>query len=428
MSEENLSDLLERAADAHAVGVPPLDQMLVRSRRARRGRAGLLAVAASVVVGSVIAGTTLLVGHDDSRRSSPANTPPSKQIILDGEWRVVALQDEEGKSLLRSDKVQLIFKAGKVGGSTECNSFGGPYRQSGPDGQDLFIPNRIDSTLVGCNETPIGLRLPAVRHATESGGVLFLQSESRTNIATLVRIGQPIVLDGEWKVTSLFDTEGKSVLTERLAEHARILFNNGRLLGHDECNDFEGRYEQGGSDGQDNTITNIHGTQVGCSDDLVVGLLAVRHATESDESLQLRDENWATIATLERSGPAHPGLQPGQHYATSNFPRNEFGQTYGSDALAENFADTPDLIAVYGINGRVGFIKKTDSWPILHPNFKSPADAAAYNEEQRKNPPPAIPVYDLDGKTQIDTFRYGVGSFEARDRDGNVTQRLPEGN
>jgi len=223
----------------------------------------------------------------------------------------------------------------------------------------------------------------------------------------------------EWKVTALFDAKGRSILTNPLAQKLRVIFFLRKMTATTGCNYVRIPYRQSGPAVRDLVFGGGKIASAMCRDGeppwSQARFLAVRRASESNGVLFLRAENGQTIAELELAPHVSPpGLAPGERYVTSNFPRNEFGQTYGSDAYAETFAETPDLIAVQGISGRIGFIKKTDSWPILHPDFKSPADAAAYSEEVRKHPPPAIPVYDLDGKTQIDTFKYGVSEGPRR--------------
>ena len=248
-------------------------------------------------------------------------------------------------------------------------------------------------------------------------------------------IPSPFTLTGEWRVTALFDTKGHSILTDPLAEKLRVIFRLGNVTVTTGCTYVRTAYYLDGPTNSDDLwfFPTASRERRSCrnSEPRFPGdrLLAARRISEKNGSLHLEDENGQTIAELEPAPrPTPPGLASGERYAQSNFPRNEFGQTYGSDALAETFAETPDLIAVQGIGGRIGFIKKTDSWPILHPTFKSPEDAAAYSQKVRKNPPRAIPVYELDGKTQIDWFRYGNGGSEARDRNGKVTRTIREGN
>lgn len=275
-------------------------------------RAGFIVLAASVVVGSLIAGTTLLFGHGDSQ-DNPVDTPTNRQIILDGKWRVVALAGDDGKSLLKSYKVWLVFDARQqVGGYTECNGFGSVrYKQSGPGGRDLVIPSfagRAQQARKRCIKTPIASRLEAVRHVRELDGVLYLQSDDGANIATLVRAFQPVTLQGAWRVTAVTNAEGKSVPTNTSTPRARIVFNDGRLSGNDGCNDFSGRYSQFGPDRHDLALRIIDMTAVGCRTGPTPHLLAVRHITKANGAVYLKDENWSTIATLERvSSSNDPG-------------------------------------------------------------------------------------------------------------------------
>ncbi|MFL6109606.1 MAG: META domain-containing protein [Marmoricola sp.] len=311
MNETELHEAFERLTQSPAPSRYQLGSVQSTVKR-KRQRFQLVSVVGATAL--AIALGVLILGHNSERKPEPNVLRPTPTVTLDGQWRVVALKDEDGKSLLRSDKVRVIFKAGKVGGSTECNGFGGPYKQSGPGGEDLFISNRIGSTLVGCNETPIGLRLSAVRHANELDGVLYLQSENRTNIAILVRAFQPVSLQGTWRVTAVKDAEGKSVPITKFTKKAGIEFKEGGVSGNDGCNDFAGRFTQAGPDRHDLALHITDMTAALCRTVATLRLLEVRHIAEENGSLYLKDENWATIATLERVGmsPQQTGAVLGQ--------------------------------------------------------------------------------------------------------------------
>jgi heat shock protein HslJ len=306
------------------------DEVLIEGQPALHRARWVAPLLSAAVVVAVVGGTTLLLGRDDSPKPPPAAssvTPSSKPIVLDGDWRVVALTDEDGKSLLKSDKVRVRFSEGKVGGSTECNGFGySPrYKRSGRGGQNLLILGHYRSTLVGCNETPIANRLKAVRHVSESDGVLRLQAEDETNIVTLVRVGTSVVLEGEWRVTALLDTEGRSVLTG-WPRKVTIKFSAGNLAATTGCNGVTAKYQQQGPDGRDVVPTRTNTTLVACAGlgnepPLLERLQAVRHVSEENGNLYLQDDNWATIATLVRVGASteptqYPTVPPEGDLAT----------------------------------------------------------------------------------------------------------------
>lgn len=88
---------------------------------------------------------------------------------------------------------------------------------------------------------------------------------------------------------------------------------------------------------------------------------------------------------------------------TPNFPKNKYGQTYGSDSDATSYETRPDLISAFGVNGTLGYVLKKDLYGELP---KTPEEALAI----QKNRPAGgrdIPLYDVDGKTIIGVFHIG---------------------
>lgn len=92
-------------------------------------------------------------------------------------------------------------------------------------------------------------------------------------------------------------------------------------------------------------------------------------------------------------------------YETPVYEVNEYGQTFGIIGNAMR-CDYPDLIAVYGDNGKVGYAYPAD---LDGEQPSCPEEAAKMMEERAKNgnPPRVINVYDSDGRTVIDTFTIG---------------------
>lgn len=77
---------------------------------------------------------------------------------------------------------------------------------------------------------------------------------------------------------------------------------------------------------------------------------------------------------------------------------NKNGQTYGADIYDNTSGEEPDLIAAYGTDGKLGYIKAVD----LESNVKTPEEAI--KQQRKKKGPKIIPVYDKDGKTIISQF------------------------
>lgn len=84
------------------------------------------------------------------------------------------------------------------------------------------------------------------------------------------------------------------------------------------------------------------------------------------------------------------------------YPKNDRGQTFGSDIDAPNPAQGPDLVRVYATNGKVGYVY---SEQLNGPSFSSPQAASAWSAGARVAS--TIPVYESDGVTQIGDFRIG---------------------
>jgi len=88
------------------------------------------------------------------------------------------------------------------------------------------------------------------------------------------------------------------------------------------------------------------------------------------------------------------------------FPRNESGQTYGSNAFVNSPDQEPDLVSAVGVDGTEGYVRSEDLNRDLP---KTPEEAVAYNKKlkaERK-----IPLYDVDGKTVIGEFKINNEKF-----------------
>ena len=108
----------------------------------------------------------------------------------------------------------------------------------------------------------------------------------------------------------------------------------------------------------------------------------------------------SSVPGLSSSPEGTPGAAK-----VSAFPVNSNGQTYGS---SEDVAidDLPDLILAEATNGRMGYVNRELLDELTGANVSSPEEAVAWNEKMDAATweTKQIPVYLLDGVTQIGTF------------------------
>lgn len=88
-----------------------------------------------------------------------------------------------------------------------------------------------------------------------------------------------------------------------------------------------------------------------------------------------------------------------------DFPRNAAAQTFGSVIDAKSPDQEPDLIQAVGNSGKEGYVRQVD---LNDPMPKSPEEAVAQGKVTAEGR--TIPVFEKDGKTQIDTFTVGGGA------------------
>ena len=122
---------------------------------------------------------------------------------------------------------------------------------------------------------------------------------------------------------------------------------------------------------------------------------------------------------------ALPGIEDKDYV----YPKNENGQTYGPDWMGPDWMGAgegyeehaPDLIAASGVNGKQGYVKRTDLDNLDGSPVSTPEEADEYmerkNQRNGKNYYIVIPVFAEDGVTEIDQFwiyngsgKYGTGS------------------
>lgn len=111
---------------------------------------------------------------------------------------------------------------------------------------------------------------------------------------------------------------------------------------------------------------------------------------------------------LAATGTHSPTRQPsapasGAPQTVHAFARNARGQTYGSELDATDLAHAPDLIAAYATNGKLGYVLKQQLHP---PGPANPAAALRAQAAAAKHAPTIIPVYAVDGMTQVGILQF----------------------
>ncbi|WP_458127093.1 hypothetical protein [Paenibacillus sp. Z3-2] len=86
-----------------------------------------------------------------------------------------------------------------------------------------------------------------------------------------------------------------------------------------------------------------------------------------------------------------------------NYPKNKNGQTYGSSADATSPETEPELISAIGEDGTAGYVLKKDLDGELP---RSPEEAIAI-QNSRSPDGRDIPLFDVDGETEIGVFHVG---------------------
>ncbi|MDI6816952.1 MAG: hypothetical protein QME41_07165 [Actinomycetota bacterium] len=105
----------------------------------------------------------------------------------------------------------------------------------------------------------------------------------------------------------------------------------------------------------------------------------------------------ALVAVLSFAVAVNANLIARPEGKVTVWPKNTHGVTYGSSADAVSYEDEPDLIRVLATNGKEGYAYRTD---LEGPVPSSPAAAVA-QQKARGDKPRVIPVYEVDGVTQI---------------------------
>ena len=88
------------------------------------------------------------------------------------------------------------------------------------------------------------------------------------------------------------------------------------------------------------------------------------------------------------------------------YPKNEYGETYGSALKATSPANEPELIKAIGENGTIGYVRSSD---LADKQPRNPEEAIKMSTEACEK---KINLYASDGKTVIGKFKIIKGILE----------------
>jgi heat shock protein HslJ len=175
---------------------------------------------------------------------------------LEGEWRLLTMNDAP---LLPDSTITLTFEGEKLSGYSGCNSYGGPYTQTG---SNLRV-GMVAMTLMACLDDDVMQQeqtyaevLSNVAKFRLGDNRLELLDKSGAARLTYARqetfTGQPAALVGtEWRLLTL---DG-SALDETLS--FTLTFTEDGYSGLAGCRHFEGNYQAGDGDIQFPSITML---------------------------------------------------------------------------------------------------------------------------------------------------------------------------
>lgn len=132
---------------------------------------------------------------------------------------------------------------------------------------------------------------------------------------------------------------------------------------------------------------------LGCASAIILGLNAV----SGNQNVASADSGANVVAA---QGEVQASSVPAQLYSI-----NANGQSFGSELSAADPSQAPDLISAYGVDGTLGYVKKTD---LMAYQLASPAVSRKLALEQFKGAD--IPLYASDGITLVGIYHISASA------------------
>lgn len=102
-----------------------------------------------------------------------------------------------------------------------------------------------------------------------------------------------------------------------------------------------------------------------------------------------------------------------ERLVNGDWPRNSRGESYGPECLKEITGSEPDLVSAEGIDGTLGYIRRSDMWDSRF-GIRTPEDAEAYMAFITAVGAYTIPLYNAEGEV-IGEFPVSGGTPNAQE-------------
>ena len=210
--------------------------------------------------------------------SEPRSGDPAPATPYAGTWRLTDGGGPEGEvRLVDGYRITLTVNGGEVGGTSACNTYGGPLDS---DDDSFDVSGGLGMTEMGCNpkvmeaEASYLAALGDVDTASRDGDTLTLTGPDAELLFELVT-PPPVaeLTDTAWQLESLFVERGSDASGSSAAAPAELLLkSDGTLSATTGCQDLEGEWSQR-------------------ADEIVLPSLSSRNRCGPDASPELRQQD-----------------------------------------------------------------------------------------------------------------------------------------
>lgn len=199
---------------------------------------------------------------------SPSEAEPGGR--LEGvTWRLASLQREAGSLEPVPDDVLVDarFEEGRVGGTSGCNSYSGPYTLSGSDlsfGDLASTAMACEARVMDVEEAYLG-SLRKVAGWAVDGATLSLRDGAGNVLLTYEPQEEPPLTETDWQLTSYNNGKGAVVSADPAYPITARFGEDGLLRGSGGCNEYRAGYRfQGSAERGSISIEPVAATKMAC--------------------------------------------------------------------------------------------------------------------------------------------------------------------